>query len=67
MRRIELLDTPRAWEGMPATPTVLASRTVSTPTATAVALSAPVRLDAAPHCSGLATVVVPAPSPAPCD
>ncbi|MDR0182045.1 hypothetical protein P8609_03555 [Lysobacter sp. UC] len=52
---------------MPATPTVLASRTVSTPTATAVALSAPVRLDAAPHCSGLATVVVPAPSPAPCD
>jgi hypothetical protein len=57
LRRIDLLDTPRAWEGIAANPMVLASRTV---TATAsVSLITPARLDAAAHCSGLATVVVP--------
>ncbi len=60
LRRIDLLDTPRAWEGVAANPVVLASRAVTAAAPTA-ASSAPVRLDVAPHCAGLVTVVVPRP------
>ncbi len=66
LQRIELLDTPRAWEGIAASPVVLASRAVAAaPTAASLTR---VRLDVAPHCSGLATVVVPQPTPlTPCE
>ncbi len=67
LQRIDLLDTPRAWEGIAANPTVLTSRTVPA-TPTAVSTATPVRLDVAPACSGLATVVVPRPTlSAPCE
>jgi len=67
VQRIDLLDTPRAWEGIAISPVVLASRTVGAGGPTAASL-AKVRLDVAPQCSGLTTVVVPRPaSVAPCE
>ncbi|HEY5804414.1 MAG TPA: M66 family metalloprotease [Lysobacter sp.] len=54
LQKIELLDTPRAWGGLPSNPAVLASRTVRF--GLQAAAFAPAGAGA---CAGLATVVVP--------
>lgn len=58
VQKIELLDTPRGWEGLPSNPVVLASRT-SAPGIQSASL-APIRVDASDKpCTDLVTVTVP--------
>lgn len=58
LRKVELIDSPRAWEGLPVNTLVLASLTMTG--GPQAAGFKPTRLDAATDaCDGLATVVVP--------